>query len=148
MLGGSDAKIFYRKIFLPPPPSDLKKFQGPPFWHAWKLRVNPIKKHVNSIFSGKFVVFFFKAPLQGSKTGVKNFKGPPFCIRPRNKCLWTVTKTTLCGKFENHNMNVLYGLIKHKLFAPPFFFSSSSFFLLFIFSIYLYGFETFWTFFY
>ena len=39
-----------------PPPSDLKKFQGPLF--AMKIAVKPIEKHVNSFFAGKFVVFF------------------------------------------------------------------------------------------
>ena len=39
-----------------------------------KIRVNPIEKHVNLIFSGKFVVIFFKASL----TRVKKFKGPLF----------------------------------------------------------------------
>ena len=42
----------------------------------WKLRVNLIEKHVYSIFTGKFVVFFSR-PL----TMVNNFKGPPFYIR-------------------------------------------------------------------
>ena len=53
-------KIFIAKIFRGPP-SDRKKIQGPPFL-PWKLRVNPIEKHVNSIFNGKSVVIFFRAP--------------------------------------------------------------------------------------
>ena len=76
--------------FFGDPLQTSKKFQGPPFL-PWKLWVNPIQKHVNSIFTGKFVVMFFKVPL----TRVKYFKGPPFCIRPPNKCLWTVPNYTL-----------------------------------------------------
>ena len=70
-------QIFIAKNFRGPP-SDRKKISGPPPFLPWKLRVNPIEKHVNSIFNGKSVVIFFRAPL----TRVKNFKGPPFCIRP------------------------------------------------------------------
>ena len=82
-------KIFIAKIFrgLPSDGKKKKKKSGPPFL-PWKLRVNPIEKHVNSIFNGKSVVIFFQGPL----TRVKNFKGPPFCIRPPYKCLWTVPK--------------------------------------------------------
>ena len=70
-------KIFIVKIFRGPP-SDRKKISGPPFL-PWKLRVNPIEKHVNSIFNGKSVVIFFSGlPL----TRVKTFKGPLFCFRP------------------------------------------------------------------
>ena len=54
----------------------------------WKLWVNPIEKHVNSISTGKFVVIFFRAPL----TRVKNFRGPLFASGPPYKCLWTVPK--------------------------------------------------------
>ena len=36
------------------------------------------KAYVNSIFIGKFVVIFFKPPLQG----VKHFKGPLFASGP------------------------------------------------------------------
>ena len=42
---------------------DLKKISIP--FLPGKLRFNLIEKHVNSIFTGKFVVIFFKAPLQG-----------------------------------------------------------------------------------
>ena len=73
---GAWCKYLSQKIFGAPLHT-AKKFQGPPFL-PWKLRVNPIEKHVNSIFNGKSVVIFFRAPL----TRVKNFKGPPFCIRP------------------------------------------------------------------
>ena len=73
--GGWCKKYLSRKFFGPP--FRLQKISGPPFL-PWKLRVNPIEKHVNSIFNGKSVVIFFRAPL----TRVKNFKGPPFCIRP------------------------------------------------------------------
>ena len=74
--GGLMQKIFIAKIFRGPP-SDHKKISGAPFL-PWKLRVNPIKKHVNSIFNGKSVAIFFRAPF----IRVKNFKGLPFCIRP------------------------------------------------------------------
>ena len=53
-------KIFIMKIFRGPP-SDRKQISGPPFL-PWKLQVNPIEKHVNSIFNGKSVVFFFQGP--------------------------------------------------------------------------------------
>ena len=65
----------------PGPPVDLKKFQGPPFCHE-NYQATPIEKHVDSIFTDKFVVIFFKVTL----TRVKNFKVPPFCIRSPNKC--------------------------------------------------------------
>ena len=48
--GGGDAKNIYRKNFSGPP-SDCKKISGSPFL-PWKLQVNPIEKHVNSIFNG------------------------------------------------------------------------------------------------
>ena len=51
-----------KKLGLPFRP---QKISGPPFLPQ-KSCVNPIKKHVNSIFTGKFGNFF-KAPLQGSK---------------------------------------------------------------------------------
>ena len=69
-------KIFIAKIFQgPSPPSDRKKIQGP--FLPWKLRVNPIEKHVNSIFNGKSVVIFF----QGPPCNGQKIQGP-FCIRP------------------------------------------------------------------
>ena len=65
-------KNIYRENFSGPP-SDRKKFSGPTFW-PWKLRVNPIEKHVNSIFNGKSVVIFFQGPpYKGQKVS-----GPPF----------------------------------------------------------------------
>ena len=64
-----------------------KKFQAPPLL-PWKLWVNPIEKHVNSIFTRKFVVICFRVPL----TRVKNYKGPLFASGPPYKCLWTVPK--------------------------------------------------------
>ena len=80
-------KIFIVKIFQGPP-SDRKKNSGPPFL-PWKLRVNPIEKHVNSIFNGKSVVIFFSGPpLQGSKI----LRAPLFASGPPYKCLWTVPK--------------------------------------------------------
>ena len=42
-------------------PSDLKKFHGFPIF-AMKIMCQPTEKHVNSIFTGKFVVFFVKGP--------------------------------------------------------------------------------------
>ena len=54
----------YRENFSGPPPSDHKKKKknsGPPFL-PWKLQVNLIEKHVNLIFNGKSVVFFFRGP--------------------------------------------------------------------------------------
>ena len=61
------AKIF-RALLRP------QKISAPPF--AMKIKAHPIKKHVNSIFTGKFQGNFFKAPLQG----LTNFKGPLFTI--------------------------------------------------------------------
>ena len=51
------------------------------------LQVNPIEKHVNSIFIGKFVVIFFQGPpFQGSQ-----ILGPPFCISPLTSvCEWSL----------------------------------------------------------
>ena len=63
--GGLMQKKNYREIFWAPP-SDRKKKSGPPFL-PWKLRVNPIEKHVNSIFDGKYVVIFSGPPFQESK---------------------------------------------------------------------------------
>ena len=62
---GAWCKYLSQKIFGAPLQT-AKKFQGPPFL-PWKLRVNPIEKHVNSIFNGKSVVIFLGPPLQGSK---------------------------------------------------------------------------------
>ena len=53
-------KIYLQKIFGAPLQT-AKKFQAPPFL-SWKLQVNPIEKHVNSIFNGKSVVIFFQGP--------------------------------------------------------------------------------------
>ena len=78
---------------LPPPPFTPQKKSVPPFCHenyGWE-------KHVNSIFTGKFVAIFFKA---------KNFKPkPPFLHQaPPNKCLWTVPKAP--GKMSNQNISL------------------------------------------
>ena len=82
-----------------PPPSDLKNFSPPPppppvFW-PWKLRVNPIEKRVNSIFTGKFMVIFFKAPHKGQK-----FKGPLFASGPPNRCFGTAPKPIWTGIYK------------------------------------------------
>ena len=69
----SKKKINYRENFSGPPFRPQKKNSGPPFL-PWKSLVNPIEKHVISIFNGKSVVIFSGHPL----TRVKNFKGPPF----------------------------------------------------------------------
>ena len=50
-------------------PLQTSKNSGPPFL-LWKLWVNPIEKHVNSIFAGKFVNFF------------QALKGHPFLHQP------------------------------------------------------------------
>ena len=65
--GGLMQKIFIAKIFRPPPFRQKKK-SGPPFL-PWKLRVNAIEKHINSIFNGKSVAIIFSGPLpyKGSK---------------------------------------------------------------------------------
>ena len=70
--GGPDAKKIIVNIFHPP----AFKPQI-----TWKLWVNPIEKHVNSIYTGKFVVIFFKAPPPHTK--VKNFKDPLFVSAPQ-----------------------------------------------------------------
>ena len=77
LVRGAWCKKIYRENFSGPPFRPQKKFQAPPFCHE-NYGSTPIEKHVNSIFTGKFVVIFFRAPL----TRVKNFKSPPFCIRP------------------------------------------------------------------
>ena len=74
LVGGAD---IYRENFSAPPLQTAKKISPPPFL-PWKLRVNPIEKHVNSIFNWKYVVIFFRAPL----TRVKNFKGSLFLHQP------------------------------------------------------------------
>ena len=71
-------------FFLSPPPFQTSK-NSDPLLLPWKLQVNPIEKHVNSIFTGKFVVIFFKTSLQGSKI----LRAPIFVLGPPNKCLWT-----------------------------------------------------------
>ena len=86
LVRGADAKNIYRENFSGPPYRPQKNFR-PPFL-PWKLRVNPIEKHVNSIFNGKSVVIFFQGP-PGPYKGQK-FQCPPFCISPPYKCLWTV----------------------------------------------------------
>ena len=78
------AKYLSQKFFRGPPSDCKKNFRAP--FMPWKLRVNPIEKHVNSISNGKSVVIFFRAPL----TRVKNFKGPLFASGPPYKCLWMV----------------------------------------------------------
>ena len=45
--GGPDAKNIYRENFSGSP-FRPQKISGPPIW-PWKLGVNPIEKHVNSI---------------------------------------------------------------------------------------------------
>ena len=76
---GHDAKAFYHENFLGPP-FKPHKFQGP--FLPWKLWVNPIEKHVNSIFTGKFVIIFQALPLQE----FKHFEGPPTSV-----CEWSLT---------------------------------------------------------
>ena len=62
--------------------SDRKNFWSPIM--TWKLWVNPIESPINTIFPGKFVAIFFKAPLGRSK----NLRAP-FCIRPPiSVCEW------------------------------------------------------------
>ena len=68
--GGADAKMRYERCDIFGPLSLLqtsKNFRAP--FSPWKLRVNPgpKEKHVNSFFTGKFVVIFSRPPLQGSK---------------------------------------------------------------------------------
>ena len=65
--GGLMQKIFIAKIFRPPPLQTEKKIRAP--FLPWKLRVNAVEKHINSIFNGKSVVIIFSGPLpyKGSK---------------------------------------------------------------------------------
>ena len=69
--GGAWCKKKYSDIFSGPLRT-LKNSGLPPFL-PWKFRVNTIEEHVNSIFTGKFVVFscfsrrVSRPPLQGSK---------------------------------------------------------------------------------
>ena len=65
LVGGLMQKNIIEKIFRSPPTS--KNFSPPFFFFCLEnYRVNPIQKHVDSFFTGEFVVFFFKTPLQGS----------------------------------------------------------------------------------
>ena len=73
--GGADAKKILSQTFLGP--FRPQKFQGPPFCHKNYGSTGPTEEHVNSIFTGKFVVFFSRPPYKGQK-----FQGPPFCFRP------------------------------------------------------------------
>ena len=76
--GGWCKEYLSRKFFAPPfQTAKGKKIRAPPFL-PWKLRVNAVEKHINSILNGKSVVIFSGPSL----TRVKIFKGPPFCIRP------------------------------------------------------------------
>ena len=74
---GAWCKKYLSRKFFGAPLQTAKTISGPPFL-PWKLRVNPIEKHVNSIFNGKSVVIFFRSPL----TRVKHFKGPLFASSP------------------------------------------------------------------
>ena len=62
------------KIFAPLPPSAPTNFSAPLFDII--IMVQPMLKHVNSIFTGKFAIFF------KALTRVKNFKGPFFALWP------------------------------------------------------------------
>ena len=79
-------KIFIEKIFRGPfrPQKKKKKFRAP--FLPWKLRVNPLEKHVNSIFNGKSGNFFSGPPYKGQKF----LRAPFFASGPPYKCLWTV----------------------------------------------------------
>ena len=100
--GGPDAKIFIAKLFRGPP-SDRKKKSGPPFL-TWKLWVNPVEKHVNSIFNGKSVVIFSGPPLQGSKI----LRVPLFASGPPYKCFWTVPNwNVFVTQFEKNRASQL-----------------------------------------
>ena len=90
--GGAWCKKYLSRKFFGALLQTAKKNSGPPFL-PWKLRVNPIEKHVNSIFNGKSVVIFFRAPL----TRVKNFKVPPLQVFV-NGPLFSVLQETREGK--------------------------------------------------
>ena len=83
-------KFKSRFFFCSPPPSDLKKVSGPPFFHE-NYGSTPLEKHVNIIFTGKFVVIFFKALLQGSKI----LSAPLFASAPppTSVCEWSPIST-------------------------------------------------------
>ena len=55
-------QISAKKIIAPP--SNIKNFRVP--FLTWKLWVNPIENHINSIFSGKLVIIF-QGPLRRVK---------------------------------------------------------------------------------
>ena len=80
---GPDQKKKYRENFFGAPfhafrPQKKKKKNQPPYF-AMKITGQPHRKHINSIFTGKFVVIFFRAP---PLTRIKNFKGPLFTSAP------------------------------------------------------------------
>ena len=61
--------IFIAKQFCPLPLQTSKNSAPPFFFCHDKFRVNPIEKHVSSIFTDKFVVvkFFQVPPYKGQK---------------------------------------------------------------------------------
>ena len=73
LVRGAWCKKNYCKNFAPPPSDSNISW---PSFLPWKLWVNPI---ANSIFTGKFVVFFFSKP--PPLTRVKNLRSSPFCIK-------------------------------------------------------------------
>ena len=89
LIRGAWCKEYLLQKFFGPPPSDRKKVSGPPFL-PWKLQVNPIEKHVNSIFNGKSVVIFSGPPLQGSEILRTPFlhQAPPLT----SVCEWSLMK--------------------------------------------------------
>ena len=110
LVRGAWCKKYLSRKFFGAPLQTAKKFQGPLFL-PWKLRVNPIEKHVNSIFNGKSVVIFFRAPL----TRVKNVQGPPFCIRPplTSVCELSLTLLDLTKSYKNYLQNTQHVVLRN-----------------------------------
>ena len=79
-------KKIITKIFCPPPPFSPQKISGPTLLPR-KIQVNLIEKHVNSIFTGKFVLIFFSPPYKGQK-----FSGSSFLhqIPLTSVCEWSL----------------------------------------------------------
>ena len=87
----------------------VKNFQGPFIQTSkisrpalWKLWINPIENHINSIFPGKIAVIIFKANVRR----VKTFKGT-LLASPPNKCMWTVPKLFLTQSGRELQLTVM-----------------------------------------
>ena len=82
LVRGAWCKKYLSRKFFGAPFKPKKKIQGPLF--AMKITGQPHRKASKLTFTGKFVVIFFRPPLQGSKI----LRAPLFTSDPPYKCLW------------------------------------------------------------